>query len=214
MITDALTSSPYLYLLIPVTFLIGSIPFGIIFTRKSGIDIRQRGSGNVGATNVLRNAGKLPAILTLLADIAKGAIPVLLCGYIFADTDQATGEIFKAVTGLTAVLGHMFSVFLSFKGGKGVATGFGVLAIYNPLNAFVTLLVWIAVVAVTKHVSLGAIIAMAVLPFFFIVQKASTVSIVFAISLAALIIFKHISNIKHLIAGTEARLGEKDDQKS
>jgi len=214
MITDALTSSPYLYLLIPVTFLIGSIPFGIIFTRKSGIDIRQTGSGNIGATNVLRNAGKLPAILTLLADIAKGAIPVLLCGYVFADTDQATVEILKAVTGITAVLGHMFSVFLSFRGGKGVATGFGVLAIYNPLNAVVTLLIWIAVVAITKHVSLGAIISMAVLPFFFIVQKASTVSIVFAISLAALIIFKHSSNIKHLIAGTEASFGEKDDQKN
>ena len=214
MITDALTSSPYLYLLIPVTFLIGSIPFGIIFTRKSGIDIRQTGSRNIGATNVLRNAGKLPAILTLLADIAKGAIPVLLCGYIFADTDQATGEIFKAVIGLTAVLGHTFSVFLSFKGGKGVATGFGVLAIYNPLNAAITLLIWITVVAVTKHVSLGAIIAMAVLPIVFIVQKASTVSIVFAISLAALIIFKHSSNIKHLIAGTEASLGEKDDKKN
>ena len=214
MITDALTSSPYLYLLIPVTFLIGSIPFGIIFTRKSGIDIRQTGSGNIGATNVLRNAGKLPAILTLLADIAKGAIPVLLCGYVFADTDQATVEILKAVTGITAVLGHMFSVFLSFRGGKGVATGFGVLAIYNPLNAVVTLLIWIAVVAITRHVSLGAIISMAVLPFFFIVQKASTVSIVFAISLAALIIFKHSSNIKHLIAGTEASFGEKDDQKN
>lgn len=206
--------SPILILFIPVTFLIGSIPSGIIFTRKSGIDIRQTGSRNIGATNVLRNAGRIPAILTLLSDVAKGAIPVLLCGYIFSDTDQATGEIFKAVTGLTAVLGHMFSVFLSFRGGKGVATGFGVLSLYNPLNAVITLLIWITVVAVTKHVSLGAIIAMAVLPLIFVVQKASTVSIVFAILLAALIIFKHSSNIKNLIAGTEARLGEKNDQKN
>ncbi len=214
MMNPDFTVSSILILFIPVTFLIGSIPFGIIFTRKSGVDIRQAGSKNIGATNVLRNAGKIPAILTLLGDFVKGAIPVLLCGYIFFNTDQATDEILKAVIGLTAVLGHMFSVFLSFKGGKGVATGFGVLAIYNPLNAIVTFLIWVAVVVVTKHVSLGAIIAMGVLPLIFIAQKASTVSIVFGILLAVLIIFKHSSNIKNLIAGTESRLGEKDDQKS
>jgi glycerol-3-phosphate acyltransferase PlsY len=205
--------SPVIFLFIPITFLLGSIPFGIIFTRKSGVDIRQKGSRNIGATNVLRHAGNVPAILTLLGDFAKGAIPVLLCGYIFSDADPATDQFLKAAIGLTAVLGHMFSVFLLFRGGKGVATGFGVLAIYAPLNAAVTLVIWIAVVAITRHVSLGAIISVGMLPLIFIVQKASTVSIAFGVSLAVLIIVKHRSNIRNLIAGTEAKLGEKDDQK-
>lgn len=202
-----------IFLLIPVTFLLGSIPFGIIFTRKSGVDIRQKGSRNIGATNVLRQTGKLPAALTLLGDFAKGAIPVLLCGYIFSDADPATAETIKAVIGLTAVLGHMFSVFLLFNGGKGVATGFGVLTVYAPLNAAVMLLIWIAVVIVTRHVSLGAIVSVGFLPVMFLVQKASVVSIVFGILLAVLIIFKHRSNIRNLLHGTEAKLGEKDDQK-
>lgn len=197
----------FIYLLVPAAFILGSVPFGIIFSKKSGIDVRQTGSKNIGATNVLRSVGKLPAILTLFADILKGAIPLVV--FLYTISDHQAGEIWKAAIGLSAVLGHMFSLFLSFKGGKGVATGFGVLLIYSPLNALVISLVWIVVVYTTKYVSLGAIIAVSSLPFIFMIQRSSMVNIVFAILLAILIVFKHRSNISNLLSGTESKLGSK-----
>lgn len=218
MIGDALTLNPYLYLLFPAAFLIGSVPFGLLFTRHKGIDIRQTGSRNIGATNVLRTAGKTPAILTLLADLLKGAVPVFITGIIIAGITEGhrvedfvvfSLDIWQCMVGLTAVLGHMFSFFLKMKGGKGVATGFGVLVVMSPASACIALLVWVMVVKITKYVSVGSIVAVCILPLVYSIQDESVVKILFGAVLAALITFKHLSNIRNLIAGTESKIGQK-----
>jgi glycerol-3-phosphate acyltransferase PlsY len=218
MIDDALSVSPILYLLIPVAFLLGSIPFGIIVTRSKGVDLRSAGSRNIGATNVLRSAGKIPAILTLIGDIIKGALPVIICKYIINDavSTMETGEpssivndLWPGIIGLSAVLGHMFSVFLSFKGGKGVATGFGVVSVYSPAAAGIMLLIWISVACMFKYSSLAAISAVTAMPVIFILIGASNIKVIIGIILAALILYKHKSNIKNLIAGTESNIGRK-----
>jgi glycerol-3-phosphate acyltransferase PlsY len=134
-------------MLVPAAYLIGSIPFGLIFTRGSGVDLRSTGSRNIGATNVLRSVGKVPAILTLLSDGLKGATPVIICNYLLSITnpEMSTGELWISAVGLSAVLGHMFSVFLGFKGGKGVATGIGVIAAYSPSVSLILIGIWITV---------------------------------------------------------------------
>jgi glycerol-3-phosphate acyltransferase PlsY len=211
--------SPLLYLLVPVAFLLGSIPFGLIFTKSKGIDLRSTGSKNIGATNVLRSAGKIPAVLTLMGDMIKGAVPVLICIYMIgntgisltADERVIAQDLWPGIVGLSAVLGHMFSVFLSFKGGKGVATGFGVLLVYSPMAAGIGLVIWIAVAYISKISSLAAITAVGLMPVLFIVFRASAVKVTVGIVLASFIIYKHKSNIKNLIAGTESRIGKKAD---
>jgi glycerol-3-phosphate acyltransferase PlsY len=218
MIGEALNLSPYLYILIPAAFLLGSIPFGLIFTRKQGVDIRETGSKNIGATNVLRSAGKMPAILTLISDLLKGAIPVFITGVAAAEITEGhqidqfvilSHDIWEGLVGLAAVLGHMFSIFLHFRGGKGVATGFGVLIVYSPVSAFFVLIAWIAVVSITKYVSLGGIVAVCLLPLMFMLQETTMVKVIIGAVLAALITLKHLSNIRNLIAGTESKVGEK-----
>lgn len=218
MISTALTLNPFLYLVIPMAFLLGSIPFGILFTRGTGIDLRSTGSRNIGATNVLRSAGKTPALFTLLCDMLKGLAPVLICRYIILHLDFSAyepgfyvvmEEFWTGIAALSAVLGHMFSVFLSFRGGKGVATGFGVLSGYSPAAAGIMLLIWISVAAIFRISSLAAISAVIALPFILILFKASTIKISFSVILAALIIFKHKSNIQNLLAGKESRIGNK-----
>lgn len=218
MIGDALNLSLYLYLLIPAAFLLGSIPFGLIFTKKSGIDIRKIGSKNIGATNVLRSAGKMPAVLTLLADLLKGAVPVLITGVVVtkmtADSKipefvLVSQDVWEGMVGLSAVLGHMFSVFLKCRGGKGVATGFGVLLVYSPVCAAIILLVWITIVAITKYVSVGGIVAVSVLPLVYLLHETTMVKVFFGVILAALITIKHSSNIRNLLDGTESKIGWK-----
>lgn len=211
--------SPIIYTLIPIAFLLGSIPCGVIFTKGRGVDLRSTGSKNIGATNVLRSAGKLPAFLTLLGDMLKGALPVIICNYLIDNIgpsmqsdEQARimRDLWPGLVGLSAVLGHMFSVFLSFKGGKGVATGLGFLLVYSPAVAGIMFLIWIAVAFVFKYSSLAAISAVTAMPVIFILFKASTVKVTIALVLAVLIIYKHKSNIKNLIEGTESRIGKKD----
>lgn len=222
MMGNVLSVSPVLYLLLPLSFIVGSIPFGLIFTKGRGIDLRKTGSKNIGATNVLRSAGKMPAFLTLLADMIKGAVPVFICRYIIGNTGISlrpdelvvAKDLWPGIVGLSAVLGHMFSVFLSFRGGKGVATGFGVLLVYSPLAAGIGLIIWIAVAIVSKTSSLAAIIAVGLMPVVFIISGASAVKVTIGIILAALIIYKHTPNIKNLIAGTESRIGKKSENSS
>ncbi|KPK01024.1 MAG: hypothetical protein AMK71_07095 [Nitrospira bacterium SG8_35_4] len=217
MINDALNLNPYLYLLLPAAFLMGSIPFGLIFTRKQGIDIREEGSKNIGATNVLRSAGTMPAVLTLLGDLLKGAVPVLITGVMVAAITEdsqihqfkiLSHDIWAGMVGLAAVLGHMFSIFLHFRGGKGVATGFGVLLVYSPVSALFILFAWASVVSITKYVSLGGIVAVCLLPLVYMLQEATMVKVIFGAVLAVLITFKHSSNIRNLIAGTESKVGK------
>ncbi len=216
--SSAFSVAPVMYLLVPAAFLIGSIPFGILFTRNKGVDLRSTGSKNIGATNVLRSAGKTAAILTLLGDMLKGAIPVIICKYIILHTGNSAQEVdhsiiavdlWPGIVGLAAVLGHMYSIFLSFKGGKGVATGLGVLLIYSPAVAGIMLLVWFSLVFIFRYSSLAAIGAVTVMPILLFLFNASTLKISIGIIIAVLIINKHKSNIRKLIAGTESKIGGK-----
>lgn len=188
------------YLLILIVYLIGSIPFGVLIAKTKGIDLQKTGSGNIGATNVLRSLGKWPALVTLSGDFLKGTVSVMLCSYILG------GEILESIAGITVVAGHMYPVFLSFRGGKGVATGFGVLAVYSPVSLLIILVIWVITVFITKYSSLAAIAAFISLPVVFIIVDYSLIKISFAIVLAFLIILKHKGNLRRLSEGSEPKL--------
>ena len=218
MIAAAFSFDPLIYLIVPLAFLIGSVPFGILFTKGSGVDLTSTGSKNIGATNVLRTAGKLPAILTLLCDMLKGTLAVYICSVMIGSLDPGgwsselaltINDLWLGIAGIAAVSGHMFSVFLSFRGGKGVATGFGVMLFYSPATAGIMLIVWILMAVIFRHSSLAAIIAVAAMPVIFTLFAASTPKIIIGALIALLIILKHRPNIKNLIAGTESRIGDK-----
>ncbi|GBE06526.1 MAG TPA: glycerol-3-phosphate 1-O-acyltransferase [Nitrospirae bacterium] len=190
-----------LYLLIPTAYIMGSVPFGVLVAKAKGIDLQKTGSRNIGATNVMRTVGKWPALLTLLGDSLKGAAAVMLCRVITG------GELWESITGIAVVLGHMYPVFLGFRGGKGVATGLGVLAVYSPVSALILVAVWIFTFFLKKYSSLAALAAFASLPVVFVLSGASVQKIFFAIALAFLIILKHRENIERLIKGTEPKIG-------
>lgn len=195
--------------LIPVAaYLLGSIPFGLLIVKAlGGPDIREIGSGNIGAANVARNAGKLAGALTLVFDAAKGYFAVWLASC------YATGSIrWMMLAALFAVIGHMFPVWLGFKGGKGVATGLGVFIpiCWQAVAAGITL--WLLVVIFWRYSSLGSISAAAALPIFvyllYAPGHAPPEIVTFGtVVIAVLVIFKHRSNIERLIAGEEPRLG-------
>jgi glycerol-3-phosphate acyltransferase PlsY len=187
-------------------YLLGSIPFGLLFARLfGGTDVRQSGSGNIGATNVARVVGPLPGILTLLFDAAKGAFAVWLAAR-FTDHSART----MMLTGVTALLGHCFPVWLRFKGGKGVATGLGVFAALCPSAALATVVLFVLIVASLRIVSLASITAAAAMPllvyFLWAPHHAPPLVISFGtLFAAALIIFKHNVNLQRLVEGTEPR---------
>jgi glycerol-3-phosphate acyltransferase PlsY len=183
-------------------YLLGAIPFGLFFAWLSGAgDVRKIGSGNIGATNVLRTGKKWAAVATLLCDGGKGALAVLAARHALAPG----AEIFAA---LAAVLGHMFPVWLGFKGGKGVATYLGIaLALYWPVGLLVAA-TWLAAALVWRISSLSALIAIALSPaYFFGFGQPAYVPL--AVMLAALILFMHRENIRRLLAGQEPRIGAK-----
>jgi glycerol-3-phosphate acyltransferase PlsY len=191
------------YALILVAYILGSIPFGVLVARSKGIDIQKVGSGNIGATNVLRTLGKVPALITLSGDLLKGVAAVFLSSLFIGE------EGIEGIAGVAVVLGHMYSIFLSFQGGKGVATGFGVFAVYSPLSALASITVWILTALFLRYSSLAAITAFFSLPLIMAVSGASEVKIFFAIVIAFLIILRHKQNIKLLVKGQETRIGEK-----
>ncbi len=190
------------YLLILIAYFIGSIPFGVLVAKARGIDLQNVGSKNIGASNVFRSVGKLPALLTLLGDALKGTAAVILCVFMIGR------GFWESVIGIAVVLGHMYSIFLSFRGGKGVATGLGVLAVYSPFPTVILIIIWVLTALFTKYSSLAAITAFISLPVIFALFEASKEKISFAIVLAFLIILKHKSNIKRLFGGTETKIGE------
>ncbi|MEK6698648.1 MAG: glycerol-3-phosphate 1-O-acyltransferase PlsY [Nitrospirota bacterium] len=189
---------------IVIAYLLGAVPFGLLFTRIfSGIDVRSVGSGNIGATNVLRAAGKKAAIFTLLADALKGLLPVLAVRALFQD-DSVT-----VLTGAAAILGHNFPVYLRFKGGKGVATSFGVVLAVSPWIGLASLLTWLAAAA-WRYSSLSALIAYALYPVLtFLFRPDSRPLGLLSLFVSGMIYYRHRDNIKRLFAGTESKIGEK-----
>jgi glycerol-3-phosphate acyltransferase PlsY len=182
-------------------YLLGSIPFGVIFTRMAGLgDIRKVGSGNIGATNVLRTGRKGLAVATLLGDALKGTAAVLLAAQ--------WGPNFAAVAALGAFLGHLFPIWLKFKGGKGVATFIGVLIGLEPLAALIFAVVWLGLAFTTRYSSLSALVASAASPVaLWLLGQPGMAAM--AVILVALLWWKHSENISRLLAGTEGKIGQK-----
>lgn len=182
-------------------YLLGSIPFGLLITRAAGLgDVRKIGSGNIGATNVLRTGNKGLAALTLLLDALKGTAAVLIAGFYGADL--------AIIAGFFAFIGHLFPVWLGFKGGKGVATYIGVLAGLMWKVALVFAAVWIAVALLLRYSSLAALVAAVVVPLTLLFMGYQDFAVVFAV-MSVIVFIKHRANISRLMAGTESRIGSK-----
>jgi len=209
--------------LIVVAYLAGSIPFSFLIVKLvAGKDVRREGSHNVGATNVARTAGKLPGIVALLLDIAKGYAVILIARWIVERPGWPfdagvmpwqSREMWIALAGLVAVLAHMFPVWLGFHGGKGVATAAGVFLALDPIVVAGAMLVFAIVLLVFRYVSLASIVSAASIPVFFrfLAAGAPFWRIVLTIGIALAVITKHHSNIARLAAGTERKLGQKKE---
>ena len=184
-------------------YLIGSVPFGLILTRIGGYgDIRDIGSGNIGATNVLRTGNKKLALATLLLDSLKGAIAVSIAYYL-ADFNVALAA------GFAALIGHLFPVWLKFKGGKGVATTLGTLLALKPVLGIAACGIWLLTAVVTRYSSLSAIVAVALSPAVAQYLYADPNLTGFCGFVALIVIFKHRANIKRLVGGEEPKIGQK-----
>lgn len=192
-------------ILIIAAYLIGSIPTGIIVAKIIGApDPRTIGSGNIGATNVGRAAGKAAGIITLIGDILKGFLIILFALYIFGNSPR---EI--SVIGLAVFLGHLFPIFLKFKGGKGVATVLGIFLAIGWLQAILALAIFIIIAAIFRYVSLASMISVVSLPIVLSLFAASRPYIPFAVIISILVVLKHADNIKRLIQGAENKIGGK-----
>ncbi len=186
-------------ILTAVAYIVGSIPTGLLLARASGVDIRATGSGNIGATNVYRTLGRTVGIATLLGDCLKGLVPVLVARKLgFADP-------WVAAVGLAAFLGHVYTIFLGFKGGKGVATALGVFLGVSPLSVLGALALFIGIVATTRYISLGSIIAAAAMPFLVAAVERRPLLVGMTLVIAVIVIVKHRENIRRLREGTENR---------
>jgi len=189
------------------SYLLGAIPTSHLVSRLfARIDLREHGSGNLGATNLYRVLGWKYAIPVALFDIAKGALPVLVFAPQVSDS-----ELFAVACGVAAILGHVFSVFVRFKGGKGVATAAGVMLGLTPVALGVAAVVWLLVVLLTGFVSLGSIAAAAVLPFaVYLLERPRTPELLWMVALvSAAVILLHRRNIQRLLRGTENRFGRR-----
>jgi len=225
-----------------LAFLLGSIPFGLIIAKAKGINIRDHGSGNIGATNVLRVIGKKYGITCLLLDALKGFIPVMIAvnliqiagkntgllhvgvldsfALVLPATEQFKGQLVHVLTALAAVLGHNYSPWVGFKGGKGIATSAGGLLALMPAGIALLAIIWLIVFAASRYVSLASIVAAAALPVITIYGSWFHGRIAdgtwnkplftFSVVIAILAIWKHQSNIQRLLAGTEHRFTRKD----
>lgn len=183
------------------SYLLGAIPFGLIISMIVGTDVRQQGSRNIGATNVSRVLGKKLGLLTLILDGLKGYMPMLAAAHFLPEQGQK--ELLVCVCGILAVLGHMFPVYLGFKGGKGVATSLGVFLFLSPAAIGISLLVFVAAVAFSGFVSVGSLLAAGLIPLWLWLLKQSTVVVLTAAVIATLIWIKHRENIVRLLQGRE-----------
>jgi acyl phosphate:glycerol-3-phosphate acyltransferase len=197
-----------------VAYLLGSIPTGFLVAKAKGIDIRTVGSGNIGATNVFRQLGTPAGVFVLLADALKGWLAVAVAAKLFfqwfaPEAGARAGEWFAICAGVMAILGHNYTCWLYFKGGKGIATSAGVLVALVPWALLIILGVWIVVFVATRYVSLASICASFTLPFAVWLTQHGPEMIAVTAILAALAIYKHKANIKRLLNGTENRIGAK-----
>jgi glycerol-3-phosphate acyltransferase PlsY len=196
-----------------VAYLLGSVPTGFLVGKARGIDIRAVGSGNIGATNVFRALGTVAGVLVMLADALKGWLAVMVLARLFAHWFLASAsapqqEGLAILAGFCAILGHNYTFWLRFKGGKGIATSAGVLVALVPYSLLIILAVWLLVMAVSRYVSLASVCASLALPFATWLTGRSVTLIVVTAAMAALAIWKHRANLKRLAAGTEHRFGK------
>jgi len=185
--------------LIIIAYFLGAIPTGLLLAKAAGVDIRSSGSGNIGATNVYRTLGRSVGVMTLLGDCLKGLLPVLVARKL------GLADHWIAAVGLAAFLGHVYTVFLCFKGGKGVATALGVFLGVSPLSVAGALLIFVAIVWKTRYISLGSITAAAVMPGLVAVLDGRPPLVLMSVLIAALVVWKHRENIQRLRAGVENR---------
>jgi len=194
-------------------YLLGSIPFGFLAAKAKGVDIRAVGSGNIGATNALRVLGKPAGIFVLLMDVLKGFAAVWL-GTLLAEkfNVRAEGETLRIFAGIGAVLGHNYTCWLRFKGGKGIATTAGVYLALAPWALLAALAVFILAILITRYVSVGSMLAaLALVVTVWVMTPANLLLGLVTTALGALAIYKHKSNLQRLMAGTENRLGKKPE---
>ena len=194
-------------------YLLGSVPFAVIVSRAFGLaDPRKVGSGNPGATNVLRSGNKTAALLTLIGDAAKGALAMWIVSFTLLSVgagDTPSNALVITVAGVAAFLGHVFPFTLGFKGGKGVATALGVLLMLSPLLGGIVLGVWLLTVALTRYSSLGSLAAAVASPIAAWFVLANLTGTIAASLMSVVLIVRHKTNIKNLLAGTEGRIGVK-----
>jgi len=199
-------------ILILLSYLVGAIPFGYIIGKLwKGIDVREHGSGNIGFTNVLRTVGTVPGFIVMILDICKGVVAVVG----IAKLGELNLAILPVLCGLAAIIGHNWTVYLKFKGGKGIDTTIGVFIVLNPIATLVSLAIWIIAVAITRYVSLGSILFVICLPIaIFVINLANkqyiTTVLVAAIFAMVFAVYKHLSNIERLLNGTEHKIGRKE----
>jgi len=182
-------------------YLVGSVPFGLLIGRLRGVDVRRVGSGNIGATNVMRTGGKLAGLVTLCLDAAKGGVPVLV-----ARQAGAAPEL-QVAAGVAAVIGHCYPIYLRLRGGRGVATATGAFALLSPAAMGIAAVVFAAVLGVTRIVSAASCVAALALPVAAFARGEATVGLG-AISVSAIVLWRHRGNLGRIRAGTERRLGD------
>jgi len=187
--------------LIFAAYIIGSVPTGYLLGKLRGVDVRTVGSGNVGATNVARAVGKSQGVITLIADAAKGYLPVFMALQLGQDS------LTVALTAIAAFLGHLYPLFLNFRGGKGVATGFGALLALAPVATLVMVVVFVLAVVATRIVSLGSLATAVAAPLSLWLFQQPPVIVAMGCFLGAMVIMRHRANIRRLFAGTEPRFG-------
>ncbi|MDC1023058.1 glycerol-3-phosphate 1-O-acyltransferase PlsY [Alphaproteobacteria bacterium] len=191
-------------------YLIGSVPFGLVLTKMSGLgDIRNIGSGNIGATNVLRTGNKKIAFLTLILDGSKGALALFLLTFILTNTSILSlynYELIMSVVAISSILGHCFPIWLNFKGGKGVATGFGTILFFNLIVGIIALIIWVLIAKLFKISSMSALISYFLIPFLMIFNSAENYFIITSIFISSICWFQHRENIKRLLNRTEPKI--------
>ena len=201
---------PYLIVII-ISYLLGSISFSIIFGKKfAGIDVRDKGSGNAGTTNVLRTVGKRAAFFTLVCDVLKGVVAIVIAILISKIWKDINEDLIKYLAGLFVILGHTFPIFFEFRGGKGVATALGVLIMLDYKIGLICLIFALIIMVFTRFVSLGSIMAAVLYPILTIfLVEFKIEKLVLSILIGAMVIFNHRENIKRLKNGTESKVSLK-----